>query len=207
MIACDEDEEDLNRNWVMVYSSSTRKWSHPLALQVDDDFESHPPVEMRPPLLINRSLYFALDEDENAGVLRFNLESNEFSHIDLPLPVDNEDEGSDSALMIAALDGGFGYATVEDNELLIWSLKDNDNEPPEWICCKNIDMDPIIPSTPPSLVSSIEGTSSLFLSSANKVFVFDFNTLEIEEIGNNYKQVAPFIRYITPKSGTRNQIL
>ena len=120
-IACDEDEEDLNRNWVMVYSSSTCKWIHQRALEVNDDVDSHPPVEMRPPLLIKTSLYFALDEDE-VGVLRFNLETNEFFLIDLPPPVLNEDEDLDSALMVTALDGGFGYAAVEDNRLLIWSL-------------------------------------------------------------------------------------
>jgi len=197
-IACNEDEEDFNTDWVMVYSSSTCKWSHPRALEVND-VDSHPPVEMRLPLLIKSSLYFALDENE-VGVLTFCLETNEFFLIDLPPPVLNEDEGLGSALMVTALDGGFGYATVEDNRLLIWSLQENENEPPEWICCKMIDMDPIIPSIPPFLTGSIEGTSSLFLSSADRVFIFYFNTLEIKEIGNNSKKVTPFIRYITPKS-------
>lgn len=58
---------------------------------------------MRPALLIHSSLYFNLDEDEWVDVLRFSLENDDFSLIDSPPPLANEDRGYDAALMITWL--------------------------------------------------------------------------------------------------------
>lgn len=139
---------------MIIYSSSTREWSRTLCLEVDGDFYSHPLVEIIPLLLIHDSLYFTLDEDEMVGMLRFSSENDEFSLINPPPPLANEDDGYDATLMATSLDDGFGYATVDENRLLIWSWKVNGNEPPEWSLYKEVNMELIIPSIPPSLTRS-----------------------------------------------------
>ncbi|TVU40917.1 hypothetical protein EJB05_14402, partial [Eragrostis curvula] len=99
-----------------------------------------------------------------------------------------------------------GFAYIEDFSLYLWSRKVN-SRVEEWVQCKVIKLDGIIPVAGPDdkvvVVGSAEGVGVIFVSSGAGLFMIKINSgmvMKVDEPGV-YFSVLPYMSFYTPDCG------
>lgn len=108
-----DDEEVVT--WASMYSSETRGWS---AIATADFRAStmvdlHSYIETKPSILIGNALYFTVQLGK--AILKYDLGGQGLSVIDAP------EVSEQMGILMAVEDGGLGFATIECDNLHLWS--------------------------------------------------------------------------------------
>ncbi|CAN6222338.1 unnamed protein product [Urochloa humidicola] len=196
-----------------VYSSETDEWSEPASL--DDGCEVYarhvrdalavrgysyvPYVQPRRCTLIGDEVYFTL-RWRNA-IVKYNWASNCLSMIKPP---------SHNVYRIALMvmeEGSLGFAYIDSSKLYLWSRKVNMEGAAEWIQCKAIKLEAIIPvgssDDKPFVAGFAEGVNAIFISSDVGLFAVELKSRKVRKLAEHreYFSVLPYMSFFTPERG------
>ncbi|OEL22721.1 hypothetical protein BAE44_0016260 [Dichanthelium oligosanthes] len=159
-------------------------------------------IETKPSILIGDSLYFTF-EGIRAGmaILKYDLVRHGLSAIDAPEACECDQMG----IVRAAEDGELGFATVEGNNLHLWSWLTGDGNSGEWTLRRVIQLQSLLPSNPsmpPKVIGFAEGRDTIFLETDIAVFTLEINSEKMRKVGEagGYYNVLPYMSFCAPVS-------
>ncbi|TVU40523.1 hypothetical protein EJB05_13990, partial [Eragrostis curvula] len=169
-----------NRNeaFIYVYSSKDDVWSEPISTQ-----QPLYHVDSMPSVLIGNTFYFMLHTSNK--ILKYDLETNEMSFIQLPPAYLNWFCAGD--LLITTEVGGLGFASV------------------------TIDLETLLPNhallSSPDVVGFADGIGVIFLKGANGVaFTIDLKSYKVKKVceceGHRIYSIVPYMSFYTPGIAT-----
>nr|AVY91825.1 F-box domain [Saccharum hybrid cultivar SP80-3280] len=177
----DDDEGDADGGpvgWASLYSSETGVWSASTSINVDSFIDV-----VLPSLLIRDAIYFILENGEK--ILKYGMVGGVLSVINAP------PQHEPNMIFATAQDGELGAATVEFYSLHLWSWRatDPDGGIGEWVRCRVIELDVMIPIsigdplTMFDLAGFAEGTGSIFISANDDIFTVELKSGQITKTG------------------------
>ncbi|CAL5067244.1 unnamed protein product [Urochloa decumbens] len=135
------------------------------------------------------------------AIVKYNWASNCLSMINPP-----SHNAFDIALMVME-DSTLGFACTEGPCLYLWSRKVNSEGAAEWLRCKAIELETIIPvpnSWDQSFVAGYaEGVDVIFISSDVGLFTIELNSGKVRKLAEpgEYFSVLPYMSFYTPDGG------
>ncbi|XBH80285.1 hypothetical protein VPH35_106060 [Triticum aestivum] len=192
-----------------VYSSVTGAWSAPVCL--DDGCEGYaqlkrddiaknfyhlPYVMPRRVAVIGDAVYFTLRSVDK--ILKYNLPNKCFSMISQP-PHDL----APMALMVME-DSSLGFACINNSSLCLWSRKVDPEAAAEWVQCRVIELEKIIPDVDldwePFVVGSAEGVGVIFISTDAGLIATELKSGRVRKVDEpgEYFSVLPYMSFYTP---------
>ncbi|WVZ61678.1 LOW QUALITY PROTEIN: hypothetical protein U9M48_011515 [Paspalum notatum var. saurae] len=204
--------------WANVYSSETRAWgadSNSVAL------DSHAIMELRPSLLIGAALYFTIKiKGGRVGVLKYDLADGHgrLSVVDLPPGVVPR-----NAIAVEVKGGGLGFVAVLRRDCIYvvssqrWQQADNGGTTGGgWARHKAVDkLQALLPKCrgrawPPRVVGYVEGTNTVFLSTALGAFTLDLKSSLVRNVSEERHEnchILPYTSFYTPADELFEEIL
>ena len=193
-----------------MYSSETGAWSTPVVLddgldsweqrwrdaQSRGEFYRVPYVMPRRVALVGDEIYFTLREDN--AIIKYNWGMHCLSEIDSPSP-----DVYGIALMEME-NGSLGFACIEDYSLYVWSRKVNSEGAAEWVQCRVIKLDKMIPvanlSDEAFVVGSGEGMGAIFVSTGVGLFTIELKSRRVKKVAEPevYFSILPYMSFYTP---------
>ncbi|KAL6647778.1 hypothetical protein ACP70R_015215 [Stipagrostis hirtigluma subsp. patula] len=189
----DKEEEYVAR--LSVYSSETGTWSTPTSIQIDYY------VDRRSNLLTRDTLYFTLRCAR--GFLKYDLIRGGLSVIYSSLDMLYQD---DEGVVMAAQDGGLGFAAADANRVLLWSWQAGTDGTMRWVQCSVIELCTLISVPFPcdlyDVIGFAEGTSTIFVSTDAGVFTLDLKSKQARKVDEivYYNAIIPYMSFYTPGS-------
>uniref|UniRef100_A0A0E0QH27 Uncharacterized protein n=1 Tax=Oryza rufipogon TaxID=4529 RepID=A0A0E0QH27_ORYRU len=193
-----------------MYSSETGAWSTPVVLddgldsweqrwrdaQSRGEFYRVPYVMPRRVALVGDEIYFTLREDN--AIIKYNWGMHCLSEIDSLSP-----DVYGIALMEME-NGSLGFACIEDSSLYVWSRKVNSEGAAEWVQCRVIKLDKMIPvanlSDEAFVVGSGEGMGAIFVSTGVGLFTIELKSRRVKKVAEPevYFSILPYMSFYTP---------
>ncbi|TVU40868.1 hypothetical protein EJB05_14349, partial [Eragrostis curvula] len=214
-VATDDRDELVKAS---VYSSETGAWSTPVSL--GDDCEVYvqhkkdpdnsmfglfytPYVQPRRGAVIGDGVYFTLQESD--AIIKYDTGKNRLSMINPP-----SKDLHDLALMELG-DSSLGFTYIKDSTLYLWSRKVNSEEAAEWVKCRVIELETMVPVANPSdkafVVGAAEGVGVIFVSTGVGLFTIKLNSGQVEKVDEPevYFSILPYMSFYTPGWSGRRQ--
>ncbi|CAN6181450.1 unnamed protein product [Urochloa humidicola] len=191
-----DDEE--GGTWASVYSSETHGWSTrvtaDLSASIAVDLNSY--IETKPSVLIGDMLYFTLELGK--VMLKYDLAGQILTVVDAPEMVE------ETGIVMAAEDGGLGYANIEGDDLHLWSWT-SDGNTTGWKLGRVIQLQSLLPDRNASclheLIGFAEGTDIVFVETPEDgVFTLDLKTEKTRKVGERggHFAVLPYMSFCGP---------
>nr|TKW30328.1 hypothetical protein SEVIR_2G028832v2 [Setaria viridis] len=101
-------------------------------------------------------------------------------------------------------DSSLGFACIGGSNLFLWSRKVNSQGAPEWVQCRVIDLEKIIPVADSSderlVVGSAEGVGVIFISTGVGLFMIELKSGRVRKVDvpGVYFSVLPYMSFYTP---------
>ncbi|KQK22955.1 uncharacterized protein LOC100825569 isoform X3 [Brachypodium distachyon] len=182
----EQTEDDEMITWACVYSSETDAWGELTSVHGICSYTAKSSV------LVRRStLYFSTN---CRYILEYDLSTHSLTRIDSPpahRSSHHEDEVSYQimALMVAE-DGGLGIAKPDDWVLYLWSRDVSDAGDAEWVCYREIDLNPdsLLPHPAlwqwevPIMMGFAEEAITIFMSTTAGIFVIDLQSGRVKQV-------------------------
>ncbi|CAL5078636.1 unnamed protein product [Urochloa decumbens] len=193
-----EDEE--GNTWASMYSSETGGWSAMAIadLSASTAVDLHSYIETKPSVLIGDALYFTLELGK--AVLKYDLAEQSLTTVDAP----ETDGEMETGVFMAAEDGGLGFASIEGDDLHLWSWT-GDGNTVGWKRCRVIQLQSLLPDRNPSLSHGVigfaEGLDIIFLETPEAgVFTIDLKSEKSRKVGETggYYAVLPYMSFCGP---------
>uniref|UniRef100_A0A0E0GXG2 Uncharacterized protein n=1 Tax=Oryza nivara TaxID=4536 RepID=A0A0E0GXG2_ORYNI len=162
------------------------------------EFYRVPYVMPRRVALVGDEIYFTLREDN--AIIKYNWGMHCLSEIDSPSP-----DVYGIALMEME-NGSLGFACIEDSSLYVWSRKVNSEGAAEWVQCRVIKLDKMIPvanlSDEAFVVGSGEGMGAIFVSTGVGLFTIELKSRRVKKVAEPevYFSILPYMSFYTPAS-------
>jgi len=209
-IATDDDDEIVKAS---VYSSETGAWSLKESLDSNSEpYAKHrrdamlaararyytPYVQPRRGAVIGDEVYFTL-RHRNA-IVKYDWSRNCLSMIN---PQSPSVPNTRIALMVMK-DMSLGFAGIVGSNLYLWSRKVNSEGAAEWVQCRVIELETIIPvansSDKPLVVGSAEGVGVIFVSTGVGLFTIELSSGKVRKVDEpaDYFSVLPYMSFYTP---------
>nr|TKW30319.1 hypothetical protein SEVIR_2G028000v2 [Setaria viridis] len=184
--------------WASVYSSETGAWSTPTSVRNGGAVY----VQPRRGTIVGDEIYFTLSR--STAIVKYDWDKNCLSVIDPP-PPDPEAYCGLLALM-QMKDSSLGLAGIEDSRLHIWSMKVNAEGAAEWLRCRIIDLEKIMPMAKPCdgdvayVVGYAEGVGVIFVSTDVGLFTIELKFERVRKVDEPgvYYSVLPYMSFYTP---------
>ncbi|XP_020158858.1 uncharacterized protein [Aegilops tauschii subsp. strangulata] len=195
-----------------VYSSETGVWSVPVCLDKSCEvFAQHmregladrpyytPYLQPRRGTLLGDAVYFTVRWGN--PVVKYDLGKNFLSMIDPPA----EDVYYVSLMVME--NSSLGFACTRDSSLYMWSRKVDTEEAADWVQCRVIELEKIIPianpDDEPCVVGSAEGVGVIFISTDAGLFMINLKSGLVRKVGEAgvYFSVLPYMSFYTPDRG------
>ncbi|EES00116.1 uncharacterized protein LOC8080520 [Sorghum bicolor] len=206
-----DDHEELVK--ATVYSSETGAWSSPVTLDsgcesyakhrrdalADSGFYYIPYVQPRRGAVIGDEAYFTLRWGN--AIVKYDWGNNSISLINPPTQ-----HVYHVALMVME-DSSLGFACVQDSSLYLWSRKVNSEQTAEWVQCRSIELEEIIPvirpDDKPLVVGCAEGMDAIFVSTGAGLFTIRLHSKLVKKVEGSgvYFSVLPYMSFYTPDHG------
>ncbi|CAO2187716.1 unnamed protein product [Urochloa humidicola] len=186
--------------FALLYSSAAAGWSPPTYL-----FQPVDLVCSARSVLVDNALYFMLQK--GAGILEYNLSTQELAVIHLPLHDEYERR---VALMTTEGGNGLGFAVVQSSKLHLWSKVSGPHGGSGWTRSRVIELNTLLPaealSITPYLVGFDDGSGICFLRAFNgMLFSIDLKSGQVKKIHDNcgcaMSTVVPYTSFCTPALG------
>uniref|UniRef100_A0A0E0Q7B0 F-box domain-containing protein n=1 Tax=Oryza rufipogon TaxID=4529 RepID=A0A0E0Q7B0_ORYRU len=147
--------------------------------------------------LVGDEIYFTLRNGNT--IIEYNWGKNRLSMFDPPT----------SDLYYIALtvmeNGSLGFAGIEGSSLNVWSRKVNPQGAAEWVLCRIIELEKIIPvvdlSDEACVVGSAEGLGVIFVSTGVGLFTIELKSRRVKKVEEPgvYFSVLPYMSFYTPE--------
>uniref|UniRef100_A0A452Z4P8 F-box protein AT5G49610-like beta-propeller domain-containing protein n=1 Tax=Aegilops tauschii subsp. strangulata TaxID=200361 RepID=A0A452Z4P8_AEGTS len=210
-LATDDDDRIVKAS---VYSSVTGAWSAPVSLDdgcecyaqhMRDDIAENlhhlPYVMPRRVAVIGDEVYFTLWSAHK--IVKYDLPNNCLSMINPP-----PHTRSPIALMVME-DSSLGFACTESSSLYMWSRKVNSEAAAEWVKCRSIELETIVPVVDPDyqpfVVGSAEGVGVIFINTDAGLFTLELKSGRVRKVDEpaQYFSVLPYMSFYTPGIAAR----
>jgi hypothetical protein len=210
-IGTDDNDEQVKAS---VYSSETRVWSAPATLGHDCEvYAKHhqnaiaerswdlslPYVMPRRGAVIGDEIYFTIRR--GYAIVKYDWRNNRLSMISPRSPA----ELSNGISLMVTEDSSLGFVCTEGSNLCLWSRKVNLQGAAEWVRCRVIDLENIIPyfadyDDVRLVVGSAEGVGVIFISTGIGLFTIELKTGRVRKVGGPgvYFSVLPYMSFYTP---------
>ncbi|CAL5078643.1 unnamed protein product [Urochloa decumbens] len=184
--------------WASVYSSKTRGCStrENADLSASTDVGLQYYIEAKPSVLIDDILYFKFEQE--MGILKYDLARHSLTVVDVP-EVDGQ-----MGIVMAAEDGGLGFANIEGDDLQLWSWLTSDGSTVGWKLCRVIKLQSLLPYRNHWLSNKVigfaEGTDIIFVDTEAGIFTLNIKlekTRKVSERGY-YHAVLPYMSFCAP---------
>ncbi|XP_039801729.1 uncharacterized protein LOC120666022 isoform X2 [Panicum virgatum] len=205
-----DDGDDLVK--ACLYSSETGAWSmkvsldshsEPYAKHIQDAMAGGyryytPYVQPRRGAVIGDEVYFTL-RHRNA-IVKYDWSRNCLSMIN---PQSPSVPNTRIALMVME-DMSLGFAGIVGSNLYLWSRKVNSEGAAEWVQCRVIELETIIPvansSDKPLVVGSAEGVGVIFVSTGVGLFTIELSSGKVRKVDEpaDYFSALPYMSFYTP---------
>ncbi|CAN6209177.1 unnamed protein product [Urochloa humidicola] len=179
---------------VYVYSSEAGIWSGPTYGPPCPTYG----VEMVPAALVGNGLYFLIDATNS--ILKYDLAARSVSEIDLPLGF-----RSDFAVLTTLLNGGLGFARVENYRLWLWSMETGPLGDAIWVQNRSIELETLLQVDASSIqndyVGFAHGVGVFFVGTEDAWFSIDLKSGQVreEDCGDGHTHgVIPYTVFYTP---------
>jgi len=201
--------QDYKHNiFASVYSSETGAWSEPVSLDTRSEaYLQHmrdgnavrpgyytPYLQPRRGTLVGDAVYFTIRVDNT--IIKYDWGQDCLSMIQPPTP-----DPYYFALM-AMEDGSLGFACIEGSSLYLWSRKVNSEGAAEWVQCKVIELETIIPGSNDLaiVVGFAEGVGVIFISTGVGLFTLELKSGRVRKVDEPevYFSVLPYMSFYTP---------
>ncbi|RCV09391.1 hypothetical protein SETIT_2G024000v2 [Setaria italica] len=183
-----------------VYSSETCTWSTPVSLDNSRGFH----VRSRPGALVNDEIYFTFSRDD--AILKYDWGNNWLSMVKTPVP---RSRYYGFAAVMTMVDGSLGLGRVEDSSLYLWSRKVNSEGDAEWILCRVIELETVMPIANLSpyganVVAFADGVDVIFLGTNAGLFTIELKSGRVRMFGESWLHLSilPYMSFYTPDRGT-----
>ncbi|KAK3124347.1 hypothetical protein QOZ80_7BG0585370 [Eleusine coracana subsp. coracana] len=212
-VATDERDDQVK---ACVYSSETGAWTTPVILgngceayvrHKQDAMDNGgvlgmfytPYVQPRRVAVIGDGIYFTLRW--GSAIVKYDLGKNCLSMIDPP---------AHDAYYIALMemeDSALGFACIQDWNLCLWSRKVGLEGDAEWIQCKVIELEGMIPVDSPDDVAVVvgyaEGVGVIFVATDAGLFSFQLESGRMRKVDEPkvYFSILPYMSFYTPDCG------
>ncbi|OEL32873.1 hypothetical protein BAE44_0006110, partial [Dichanthelium oligosanthes] len=186
------DEEDLT--WASVYSSETGTWTMSSSIQLDAY------IEERPSLLARDTLYFTLQHGQR--ILKYDFVGQGLQVINAPDMFEQTD-----GIVVAAEDGGLGFARLKDGNLHLWSWQAGAHCIAEWVQGRVIKLSTLLPIIEPldplDVIGFLEGTDTIYISTNVGIFAVMSKSGQVNKVDErgSYYAIAPYTSFYTPGTG------
>ncbi|CAN6196786.1 unnamed protein product [Urochloa humidicola] len=134
------------------------------------------------------------------AIVKYDWSRNFLSMIN---PQSPSDYSTRVALMV--MEGSsLGFACIEDSSLFLWSRKVNSEGAAEWVQCRVIELEKIIPVTDsedePCVVGAAEGVGVIFISSDVGLYAIELKSEKVRKLAEprEYFSVLPYMSFYTP---------
>ncbi|KAI4982089.1 hypothetical protein ZWY2020_022581 [Hordeum vulgare] len=166
---------------------------------VTEYFYHLPYVMPRRVAVIGDAVYFTLQSVDK--IIKYNLPNSCFSMINQP-PHDLT-----PMTLMGMEDSSLGFACINNSSLCVWSRKVDSEAAAEWVQCRVIELEKIIPDVDlkwePFVVGSAEGVGVIFISTDVGLFTIELKSgraRKVDEPGQ-YLSVLPYMSFYTPDRG------
>ncbi|KAL6647122.1 hypothetical protein ACP70R_014559 [Stipagrostis hirtigluma subsp. patula] len=189
--------------WASVYSSETRSWSTPTSLDNGPVFY----VNAMRGALIGDEIYFTLKHGE--GIAKYDWGKNFLSVVNPPPP---EHYSGMVALMVME-DGSLGYAGIEDSSLYLWSRKVNAEGAAEWVQCRVIKQETVVPMCKPPVAACVvgfaEGVDVIFVGTVFGLFTIELKSGRVRKVDEPMAcySILPYMSFYTPDHGRLSSLV
>ena len=101
-------------------------------------------------------------------------------------------------------DSSLGFACIEGSSLYLWSRKVNSEGAAEWVQCRVIELETIIPvaisNDKPLVVGSAESVGLIFVSTGVGLFTIELSSGKVRKVDEpaDYFSVLPYMSFYTP---------
>ncbi|KAF8731287.1 hypothetical protein HU200_016341 [Digitaria exilis] len=180
--------------WASVYSSETGAWSTPVSLDNGRDFY----VRARRAALVGDEIYFSISRD--TGIVKYDWGKNSLSVLKPPPPSNY----CGWLALMKMVDGSLGFAGVKDSNLYLWSRKVNSVGAAEWVLCRVIELEAVMPMANPGdkalVVGFAEGVGAIFISTGVGLFMIELKSGRVRKVDEPgvYFSVLPYMNFYTP---------
>ena len=106
--------------------------------------------------------------------------------------------------LMAMEDGSLGFAFIEGSSLYLWSRKVNSEGAAEWVQCRVIELEAIIPGADSddgaAVVGFTEGVGVIFISTGVGLFTIELKSGQVRKVDEPgvYFSVLPYMSFYTP---------
>jgi len=165
---------------------------------IADELYYIPYVQPRRVAIIGDDIYFSLRRDN--AIIKYNQSHNCLSMINPPSP---SVDSSRISLMVME-DSSLGFACIEGSSLYLWSRKVNSEGAAEWVQCRVIELETIIPvaisNDKPLVVGSAESVGLIFVSTGVGLFTIEIKSGRVMKVDGPgvYYSVLPYMSFYTP---------
>jgi len=208
-IATDDYDELVKAS---VYSSETGAWSMNVSLDINSEpYAKHtrdamaagvgyyiPYVQPRRGAVIGDEVYFTLRYGN--AIVKYDWSRNCLSMINQPSP----SVSSTCVALMVMEDMSLGFAGTWGSSLYLWSRKVDSEGQAEWVQCRVIELETIVPvansNDKPVVVGSAEGVGLIFVSTGVGLFTIELSSgkvRKVDELGD-YFSVLPYMSFYTP---------
>uniref|UniRef100_A0A0A9D5Z8 Uncharacterized protein n=1 Tax=Arundo donax TaxID=35708 RepID=A0A0A9D5Z8_ARUDO len=208
-VATDDDDDELVK--ACVYSSETGAWSTPVCL--DNGYESYaqhmqralnltrriyntPYVQPRRVALVGDEIYFTLRWGN--AIVKYDWGNNCLSMINPP------SHNSYNIVLMLMEDTSLGFAYIEGSSLYLWSRKVNSEGAAEWVQCRVMELETMIPVANPDdkafVVGFAESLGVIFMSTGVGLFTIKLNSGQVKKVDEPgvYFSILPYMGFYTP---------
>ncbi|TVU40832.1 hypothetical protein EJB05_14312, partial [Eragrostis curvula] len=188
------DGDSLDGIWASVYSSETRAWSKPTHLDNGDYYY----VQPRRGTLIGDEIYFTVSKSR--AIVKYDWRKNCLSPCN---PQPPETYKGWVTLMVMG-DSSLGLAGIEDSRLYLWRRKVNVEGAAEWVQCRVIELESLIPMAGNGNIAYVVGfaedVGTIFIKTSAGLFTIKLETGHVRKVDEPgvYFSVLPYMSFYTP---------
>ncbi|KAL6647124.1 hypothetical protein ACP70R_014561 [Stipagrostis hirtigluma subsp. patula] len=200
-VATDDGDELIKAS---VYSSETSAWSVPASVdnggwrsyQIGRNY-----VQPRRGTLIGDEIFFTIAR--GTGIVKYHWGNNCLSLIKPPPPAMYDN----MVTLMVMDDGSLGFIGTADSSLHLWSRKVNLGADAEWVQCRVIELETVIPMVKPHKIACVagfaEGLDLVFVSTNVGLFAIELKSGRVKKIDEpgTYYAVLPYMSFYTPDRG------
>lgn len=109
---------------------------------------------------------------------------------------------ADEISLMVMDESSLGFVFNKGSSLYLWSRKVNSEAPAEWVQCRVMELETIMPFLDPRIAPSVVGSAegAIFISTVVGLFTVELKSGRVRKVGEfgDYVSVLPYMSFCTP---------
>jgi hypothetical protein len=160
--------------------------------------------------ILGDEVHFALPRTDAFATVKYDWGENCLSVMNSPPPPHREVCDDYYFALMAMEDSSLGLAVIVDSSLYIYSRKVNADGAAQWVRCRVIDLEKVMPMAKPCdgygarAVGFAEGVGTIFVSTAVGLFTIELKSGRVKKVAEpgtgfgDYLSILPYMSFYTP---------